>query len=348
MARLLLLFAVVLSALADEPTTIPKDGSGKLLAGLDEVMLERPNFDFSHAPPKLSFTLNNSSPLSLEMEITVEVRWNSSLRCPGKYTKTWTGTVIGGATEAVIYDADLDKYVSSARPPIGCEAESIAAAAKVLRKWPSWLNQCSGPLLYMLPDGSTTWEDRHWRQNWPDTEGGDPHSELNTRLDRIRTSLGTPTVEQVNVGTASLTYIAYPNSPRRPTSDSETCSFRVVMSDGSIAPEHLSRAEEEDAIEPIKAGLARREAAEAERVAAAEAKRRKAVADRRKKEQEQSAELAKIRAAEDAENAAKAAKAKAACRVIYASTIDKKTGDLTVRETQQVAACQALGYYHLE
>ncbi len=39
------------------------------------------------------------------------------------------------------------------------------------------------------------------------------------------------------------------------------------------------------------------------------------------------------------------AKLKATCVVIRKATIDRKVSDLTVRETQQVKACQALGIY---
>jgi hypothetical protein len=39
-------------------------------------------------------------------------------------------------------------------------------------------------------------------------------------------------------------------------------------------------------------------------------------------------------------------KIQAACSVIYQNTINKKISDLTVREEQQVRACQALGFYN--
>jgi hypothetical protein len=39
-------------------------------------------------------------------------------------------------------------------------------------------------------------------------------------------------------------------------------------------------------------------------------------------------------------------KIQAACSVIYQNTINKKVSDLTVREEQQIRACQALGVYN--
>jgi len=60
--------------------------------------------------------------------------------------------------------------------------------------------------------------------------------------------------------------------------------------------------------------------------------------------EESKAELAKEKAAE-AVRAAKERRVRANCRAVYTSTIDKKTGDLTVRETELVKACQALGLY---
>ena len=85
--------------------------------------------------------------------------------------------------------------------------------------------------------------------------------------------------------------------------------------------------------------VAAKEQAERDRIAAekqakedaAEAARQKRLAAERKKEQ----------AEEDAQKAEEQRKVRAACGVIYQNTADKKIGDLTVREEQQVRECQA-------
>lgn len=59
-------------------------------------------------------------------------------------------------------------------------------------------------------------------------------------------------------------------------------------------------------------------------------------------------EEARRKAAEETERKQKAeeqAKVRAACQQAYNKTADKKVADLTVREEQQVRACQALGLY---
>jgi hypothetical protein len=43
--------------------------------------------------------------------------------------------------------------------------------------------------------------------------------------------------------------------------------------------------------------------------------------------------------------AAEAQRIRTNCAAIYKATIDKRTGDLTVRETEQINACSALGAY---
>jgi hypothetical protein len=64
-------------------------------------------------------------------------------------------------------------------------------------------------------------------------------------------------------------------------------------------------------------------------------------AHRKQQQAEIDAWQAKIKAEERASAAEERRKARAACTVIYRSTIDKRRSDLTVREEQQVAACQA-------
>ncbi len=68
---------------------------------------------------------------------------------------------------------------------------------------------------------------------------------------------------------------------------------------------------------------------------AAEAARRKRVAAERRQHEEDAA----------AQAAEQRRKVRAACAVTYQSTADKRVSDLTVREEQQVRACQALGLY---
>jgi len=88
-------------------------------------------------------------------------------------------------------------------------------------------------------------------------------------------------------------------------------------------------------------------AAEAEaKKAAAEAERKqKLTAERKRKEAEEAARLARIRAEENAKASAERARIRAACAVIYKATANKKVSDLTVKEAQQIQACQALGLY---
>jgi len=93
------------------------------------------------------------------------------------------------------------------------------------------------------------------------------------------------------------------------------------------------------------AARAKREAREAEQSrAAAQAKARKDAADaadRKRLADEQK----KRDAEEEAEAAEKRRTVRAACAAIYKNTVDKKISDLTVREEQQVRACQTLGLY---
>ena len=68
----------------------------------------------------------------------------------------------------------------------------------------------------------------------------------------------------------------------------------------------------------------------------------KGLAEKRKREQaEEDARVQKVRADEEAKTAAQ----RAACSSVYRNTANKKLGDLTVKELQQVQACQTLGMY---
>jgi hypothetical protein len=121
-----------------------------------------------------------------------------------------------------------------------------------------------------------------------------------------------------------------------------------------------------DLAEQLREIRAKRDAEEAERAererVAAEERARKEEAEaareqylsleRKKKEAEEAAReqyLSLERKKKEAEDAARAAqeraRVRAACAVVYKNTADKKMGDLTVKEDQQVKACQALGLY---
>jgi hypothetical protein len=79
---------------------------------------------------------------------------------------------------------------------------------------------------------------------------------------------------------------------------------------------------------------------------AAEATRlQKAAEERKRREAQEAARAAKVRAEEDAKAAEERRKARVACTAVYQATIDKKVKDLTVREEQQVRACQVLNLY---
>ena len=94
---------------------------------------------------------------------------------------------------------------------------------------------------------------------------------------------------------------------------------------------------------------AKKAAAEAERrakKAAAEAKHRKRLAaEREKRAAGERARAAKIRAEREAKAAEERARLRAACSLIYERIGNKMMSDLTVKEAQQVRACEALNLY---
>jgi hypothetical protein len=109
------------------------------------------------------------------------------------------------------------------------------------------------------------------------------------------------------------------------------------------AEEQRVAAEEQAAIDRKKA---EEQAAIDRKKAIAEAARRKRLAEeQKKKDAELNARLAKYRAEKEAAEAEERRKIRTACSGIYQNTVDKKVKDLTVREEQQVRACQALGLY---
>lgn len=84
---------------------------------------------------------------------------------------------------------------------------------------------------------------------------------------------------------------------------------------------------------------------EAKKEAEEAGRRKKLAAERKKNEAEEAARLAKIKSERDARALEELSKVVAACSKIYHSTIDKKRGDLTVREEEQVKVCQSLNLY---
>jgi hypothetical protein len=76
----------------------------------------------------------------------------------------------------------------------------------------------------------------------------------------------------------------------------------------------------------------------------ADAEQRTAEEQKRKRDEEQARE-AKLTAEREKEEAAERKRLEAVCRMVYRSTIDKKKSDLTVRQEQQIKACDALGMY---
>lgn len=97
-----------------------------------------------------------------------------------------------------------------------------------------------------------------------------------------------------------------------------------------------------------------KEQAERDRVAAEEqatkdaataARQKRLAAEQAKKRVEEYVRNSKARADQDAKAAEEQRRVRTACTTIYQATADKKIKDLTVREEQQVRACQALGLY---
>lgn len=76
--------------------------------------------------------------------------------------------------------------------------------------------------------------------------------------------------------------------------------------------------------------------AQAKKDAAEAARRKRLAAERKKKEAEFSARVAKERADEEARVAEERRRVRVACNTTYQNTADKKVKDLTVKEEQQV------------
>jgi len=116
----------------------------------------------------------------------------------------------------------------------------------------------------------------------------------------------------------------------------EKCEFKLTggikkPTDTELEKQKIERQEQEKKAAETQAKTDAAEAARQKQLAA-ERKRRQAEADARD-------------ARAKAEKDAKAAEVRLACTVIYRNTADRKISDLTVKEEQQVRACQALGLY---
>ena len=70
-----------------------------------------------------------------------------------------------------------------------------------------------------------------------------------------------------------------------------------------------------------------------------------AAREKQRKAKQTADELVRLKAEQAKQEAAERAKLRVACAVVYRNTANKKVSDLTVREAQQVQACQALGLY---
>jgi flagellar biosynthesis GTPase FlhF len=131
-----------------------------------------------------------------------------------------------------------------------------------------------------------------------------------------------------------------------------TCSLFSVSNFSKFFPESCTASLTDGQKIPTKAELdaeaRRKQAAAREEARQAleedrkywdELARQKRLAAERKKA------AAEAKAKQDAAEAEERARARAACEVVYRETADTKLKDLTVRQEQQVRACQALGLY---
>jgi hypothetical protein len=115
----------------------------------------------------------------------------------------------------------------------------------------------------------------------------------------------------------------------------------------AVADAAKAETDAKDAAEAAVRAQEQRRAAETQaKTAAAEAARRKKLAaEQKKKDADARVEEYKANLTREANAAEERKRLHAACTAIYQSTIDKKIKDLTVREEQQVRACQALDMY---
>jgi hypothetical protein len=151
------------------------------------------------------------------------------------------------------------------------------------------------------------------------------------------------------------------NGEERHWSRTEETFLGSVKDDAAVRNAPLSEEGKEKAALAVRAydevakveqeRIAAEEKAEQDRIAAekqakedaaAAARQKRRAAERKKKLAEDDARTAKAKAERDARAAEERRQVRAACSAVYQSTADKKIGNLTVREEQQVRACQAL------
>jgi hypothetical protein len=127
----------------------------------------------------------------------------------------------------------------------------------------------------------------------------------------------------------------------------DEAAARAAADNIKVAAARHEAWEKEVGIEEKKQAAADAAAAKRKATADAAAAKRKATADAAaaKRKATADAAAAERKATTDAAKAAEWAKLKAACAAIYRATVDMKVSDLTVRETEQVQACQVLGLY---
>lgn len=121
----------------------------------------------------------------------------------------------------------------------------------------------------------------------------------------------------------------------------ELLSLRAKHEAEAIAQAEMDRAAAAAAAAVAEA-QAQKDAAQAKKNAAEAVRRRQLAAEQKRKQAE--AQAADERKAEEAA-AEERRKVRTACSTIYQNTVDKKISNLTVREEQQVRACQTLGLY---
>jgi len=155
-------------------------------------------------------------------------------------------------------------------------------------------------------------------------------------------------------------YLSIPCAPGSKPIEPSDVYAEITLSDGpSISPD-LTPEEYARQVQLRQARIAAEQAAQdkeeiekaameaSERKAAEQAQTKKLEALRRKREAErikQDARMVELRQEKERLNESLRRQEKAICASIRKATIDRKVSDLTVRETQQVKACQALGVY---
>jgi hypothetical protein len=118
-----------------------------------------------------------------------------------------------------------------------------------------------------------------------------------------------------------------------------------VRIDGETG-ERVDLVAERKAQEAAEAERRRIEEGEQAKKEAEDATRRKRLtADRKKREADEQARYERAKAVEEVKAAEERAKVRTACALLYEKTANKKIGDLTVKEEQQVRSCQLLGLY---